>query len=101
MGGVNHDGVSLMGSIGTTIGAALAAPLTGGMSLLAIPLTQKPKIQSPSVPPVVKAPTTQDAAVQQAATEATARRNKGLGYSGTILSQMGGGSAGLKSTMGS
>lgn len=54
----------------------------------------------PPPPEAVAAPKVEDKAVQQAAAEATARRTKGLGYRGTILSQMGN-PTGLKDTMGS
>lgn len=54
----------------------------------------------PKPPGLVKTPSTEDKAVQQAAAEATARRSKGLGFRGTILSQMGSQSNGLKDTIG-
>lgn len=68
-------------------GRVMAGVLTGGISEVIRPLT-KTKIQGPSVPQPTKAPSTETQAVQQASSEASARRSKTQGYRSTILSQL-------------
>lgn len=69
------------------VASSLAAPFTGGASLLAAPLL-KNLGQSPSIPKSPDPISAQTPAVQQAASEAAARRSRGRGYAATILSQL-------------
>jgi len=71
-----------------TIGRAAAATFTLGLSEAVRPLISKPKIQGPSVPQPTTAPSTETQAVQQASSEASARRNKAQGYRSTILQKL-------------
>ncbi len=82
----------------------VAAPFTGGASLLLPggPLT-KNALKTPT-PPEAKAPATAATpAVQQAVAEASARRSKARGFFSTILSQVQGAASApsTKSTFGS
>lgn len=77
-------------------GRVAAGVLTGGLSEIAY--AAKPKIQGPSVPQPEKAPSTETQAVQQASSEASARRSKTAGYRSTILPKLS--QAPLKETIG-
>lgn len=68
----------------------VAAPFTGGASLLAAKPVRKSlgrAITGPSPPEAPPAPGTQTTAVQQAADEASRRRSRSRGARSTILSQ--------------
>lgn len=78
------------------VAAGLLAPVTGGASLML--LNKTPKVQSPSPPPVQKAPATDTQAVQAASADAAARRNRSQGFRSTILSKLS--SSPLKETIG-
>ncbi len=62
----------------------------------------KPSIPSPASTSIPAIPTTEDAAVQEAAAEAARRKNRARGYRSTMLSQsMPSSSPALKDTFGS
>jgi hypothetical protein len=70
------------------VGRAVAATFTLGLSEAVRPLMSKPKISGPSVPQPGQAPSTETQAVQQASSEASARRSKTAGYRSTILPKL-------------
>jgi len=85
---------------------AIAAPFTGGTSLLG--LGGKNLFKTPTPPEAVKPATAASPPVQQAVSEAAQRRSKARGFFSTILSQLGNqaaqaspSAAPLKSTFGS
>lgn len=61
------------------------APIAG---LMLSGVIKPPKIQGPSVPQPGKSPSTETQAVQQASSEASARRSKTGGYRSTILQKL-------------
>jgi hypothetical protein len=68
----------------------VAAPFTGGLSLLGTQAGQKftkNLFRTPKPPEAPSTPSTQTTAVQQAASEAAQRRSKARGFRSTILSQ--------------
>lgn len=87
-----------MGATATRIGLGIG---TMGMSELGgiKPLLDNMTPKAPKPPTQPAALTTETTAVQQAASEAAARRSKARGFRSTILSTMAGG--GLKQTIGS
>jgi hypothetical protein len=67
----------------------IAAPFTGGVSLLAAKPVRKAigrALKQPGPPGAPQAVTTQTTAVQQAAADAAARRSRARGQASTILS---------------